>query len=98
MEILKNRENGVLTLTPCDRLDSNTSGELQECIDANFKEDDQKLVLDFSNVDFISSKGLRVVVAVYKNLGSRTMEITGTNAAVREVFRVSGLLSFFDLK
>ena len=98
MIISKKNDGDVLTVIPEGRLDSTTSGEFAEFLDANFTQEIKKLVVDFGKVDFISSKGLRVIVSTYKNLGERTMEITSANAAVMEVFRLSGLLKVIEVK
>ena len=96
---LKQKKNGdILTIIPEGRLDSSTSGEFAEYIEAGFTGDIKKLVLDFSGVDFISSKGLRVIVSVYKGLDGRAMEINGANNAVMEIFRLSGLLKVIEVK
>lgn len=92
MDIEVTKRDKELTVKPIGRLDSATSGDFAEAIAENFTEDMEKLIIDFDEVDFISSKGLRVIVSVYKELGDRTMEITDANASVLEVFRLSGLL------
>lgn len=98
MEINQNKSDNILTIEPVGRLDSATSGEFQEVLEREFTEGIQKLVIDFSKVDFISSKGLRVLVSTYKSLNGREMEIINTNDAVQEVFRLSGLLKVFTVK
>lgn len=97
MIIRQSRKENELTVSPEGRLDSATSGEFQEFLTENFTADIEKLILDFSGVDFISSKGIRVIVAVYKNLGERKLAIISANAAVVEVFRLSGLLKVLDV-
>lgn len=97
MEIKTERKENELTVIPVGRLDSATSGDFAEALEKNFTEDVKKLIIDFSEVDFISSKGLRVIVSVYKELGEREMEITGANPSVMEVFRLSGLLKVINV-
>lgn len=98
MEILKERKDDVLVVQPIGRLDSTTSEDFSQFIGENFTTDTAKLVLDFQSVDFISSKGLRVLVSVYKELGGRQMEIVNANSSVHEILRISGLLKVFGLK
>lgn len=87
----------VLTVIPEGRLDSSTGDEFGRFLDEHFTEDEKKLVIDLSEVDFVSSKGLRVLVAVYKNLNGRDMEIIGANTSVREILRISGLTKVFNV-
>lgn len=84
-----------LTIVPSGQIDSATSSLLQECIEKQFTTDITRLTLDFTAVDFISSKGLRILVSTYKNLNGRTMEVVNANTAVTEVFRLSGVLTLF---
>ena len=91
--------NGTeLTVKLEGRLDSATSGEFSDFIEEHFVGDINDLMLDFADVDFISSKGLRVLVTIFKNLGNRKMEIINANSSVVDVLRVSGLLKIFTLQ
>lgn len=97
MTINTSRNGNELTVSPEGRLDSTTSGELQETLEAYFTEEVGKLILNFEGVDYISSKGLRILVSVYKSLNGREMEIVNANDSVLEVFRLSGLDKTFSI-
>ena len=98
MTINASQNENKIIISPIGRLDSATSGEFMEFIDANFTEEFSELEIDFSGVDFISSKGLRVIVSQHKNLNGRKMVLTHCNESVHEVFRLSGLLNILDIK
>jgi len=98
MTINHSRNEKNLVVSPIGRLDSATSGEFSDFLSQNFTDDVEKLTLDFSNVDFISSKGLRVIVSTYKSLNGRKLEVTGCNTSIHEIFRLSGLLKVLDIK
>lgn len=98
MEINTTRNNNELIIAPVGRLDSATSGDFESALNENFTDETETLIIDFSSVDFISSKGLRVLVSTYKNLGTRKMEITGANASVMEILQLSGLLKVITVK
>lgn len=98
MEIRSVCTENELTVYPSGRLDSATAGEFQDYLRENFKDSDSKLTLDFSGVDFISSKGLRILVVLRSELNGRELVITGCNAAVMEVFRISGFTKKFDIR
>ena len=91
-------ENNKLIISPVGRIDSTTSDEFNDVIVNNFKADNDGLIIDFKDVDFISSKGLRIIVSIYKVLNGRTMEIINANESVIDVFKVSGLLKVLDVK
>lgn len=98
MTIEKKSENGILTITPIGRVDSATSDGLSAFMEQYFTPDIQKIIFDFSGVDFISSKGLRIIVTVYKSLNGREMEIVNANASVKEIFRISGFSKFINVR
>ncbi len=51
----------------------------------------ERLVLDFSKLEYISSAGLRVLLAAHKTMsGKGGMKIIHANEIVREVFDVTG--------
>lgn len=98
MKIDSKVEEGNLSIVLDGRLDSMTSGELEAHLEKQLTDSIQSLSIDLGAVDFISSKGLRVMVATYKKMNGRPMNLLNANASVKEVFRLSGLQKFFDLK
>lgn len=97
MEICKAINDKTLTILPVGRLDSASSDSFLEFTQREFTEEFEKVVFDFSNVDYITSKGLRVLLAINKNLGNREMEIIGANADVRGVLNDTGFAVPFGL-
>jgi len=89
---------GAVTLKLSGRLDSTTAGELEEVMKSVITDGLTALTVDLAEVDFVSSKGLRVLVAAYKLLNGREMTLQGPNASVLEVLRLSGLLNVFTVK
>ena len=81
------------------RLDTVTSVEFDKAIKAEeIKEN--SVVIDFSNVEYISSAGLRVLLALKRELDaqSKTLEIHNINAVVREIFSVTGFINALTIK
>lgn len=97
MEIKKEINGSEILVKPVGRLDSATSDDLYDFIKDNFDKDMTKLILDFAGIDFISSKGLRIVVSVYKELNGRSLQLINANQSVHEVFRLSGLDKLFNI-
>lgn len=91
-------ENGVFVIRPKGRLDTVTSAELKERIEA-FDHAGHDIELDFTNVEYISSAGLRLLVSLQKEAkaGEHTMAIKNINAVVKEVFRISGFNKAFTV-
>ena len=81
------------------RLDTTTSVEL----DKRFKEEkieEKVVVLDFKKLEYISSAGLRVLLAIKKNLDAngKSLEIHNINDVVKEVFNVTGFINILNIK
>lgn len=91
MNIEKNYNNKELTLTVEGRIDTITSNELEEVITAEIGNFDS-LILDFADLEYISSAGLRVLISTQKKLKADNipMTIKNVNDSVREIFRMSG--------
>ena len=91
MEIAARTENGVTLVTVAGSLDSTSSPEAQAALDGILAGGARKVVIDFSGVDYISSAGLRVMLATAKRLrGGGALRLFGLNDTVREVFDISG--------
>lgn len=93
IEVLNEKE--MLTVTLNGRLDSTTAGQLEDTFNTELNENVKALTVDLGQVDFVSSKGLRVLVGAYKALNGREMIISGANPSVMDVLRMSGLLKVF---
>lgn len=91
MNIIKNYNNKELTLTVEGRIDTITSQELDKEINdelGNF----EFLIIDFTNLEYISSAGLRVLITTQKKLKPDNIPfvIKNVNDAISEIFRMSG--------
>ena len=92
MQSTINKENGVLNIAVSGRLDTVTSAELKEKLD-QVDYENVDIDFDFANVEYISSAGLRLVIALQKQTTEtgNKLVIKNINKVVAEVFKVSGL-------
>lgn len=91
MNITKKYDEKELTLYVEGRIDTLTSQDLEKEINdelGNF----ESLILDFTDVEYISSAGLRVLIATQKKLKQDDIPfvIRNVNDTVKEIFRMSG--------
>ena len=98
MEIVINHKE-YLEVLLTGRLDTTTSVEL----DSKMKETEIKedlVVLDFTNLEYISSAGLRVLLSLKKTLeaNGKKLEIHNINEIVKEVFNVTGFINVLTIK
>ena len=99
MEITKTGlGSGEITLEIKGRITAVEEEELGAAINAAVKET-KRLKLDFKNVDYLSSAGLRTLVSAKKQMDATGGMITIVNAVsgVREVFEMTGLADMFGI-
>ena len=92
MEIKKTLEGKNLTLAPQGRVDTITAPELEAAVVTDGLDE---LVFDLAAVDYISSAGLRVLLASQKKMAGRRMLIKNARASVKEVFDITGFSDIF---
>jgi len=97
MEIKKTLTEGALVLAPLGRLDSMTAGDLETAVEETVNEEVEKLTFDLEEVDFVSSKGLRVLVSAYRKMNGKPVALEHVNPSVMEVLKLSGLLKVFTV-
>lgn len=98
MEITKTVEEKKLTMAVAGRLDTTTAPELDAAIRESL-EGIEELVLDFSDLEYISSAGLRVLLATQKSMQTQgTMIVKGVNEIVMEVFEVTGFCDILNIE
>ena len=98
MKITKQQNGNTLTLALEGRLDTVTAPELEEELKASIPGADS-LVLDLSNLEYISSAGLRVLLSAHKAMMSKGgMKIVHVNDVVQEVFEVTGFSDILTIE
>ena len=81
-------------------LDTGTSPEAESRINELLDDGTQKLLVNFEQLNFISSTGLRVLLATAKKLKASggDLRICALNATVQEVFDISGFITILNVK
>lgn len=98
MTILKEQNANNLTLTLEGRLDTTTSPDLEAVLE-NELTDTAELIFDFNHLEYISSAGLRVLLAAQKKMNTRgTMIIRNVCESVREVFEITGFSDILSIQ
>ncbi len=97
MDIAVQNENGLACVALGGSLNTNTSSELEEAL-APLWGSVESIVFDFSELDYISSAGLRVLMIALKRLGGSGVSIEHASDEVREVLDVTGFSSLFDMR
>ena len=98
MKINKKQEGSKLVIALEGRLDTTTAPDLEKelktCLDGV-----TDLTLDLTNLDYISSAGLRVLLSAHKTMMKQgQMKVTNASEIVREVFEGTGFCDILTIE
>ena len=88
MKIDFNKNDGILDVNIEGRLDTITAPELEKFLCENCAEI-QSLILNCEKLEYVSSAGLRVLLAAQKKM-KNSMKLTNVCELVMEVFEMTG--------
>ena len=98
MNIDKTLEGDKLEIKLEGRLDTNTAPVLEEELKEDLP-DLKKLVFDFEELKYISSAGLRLILATQKTMNKQgTMVIKNVNDFIMEVFEATGFIDILTIE
>lgn len=96
MDIVKNAAGEALEVVLKGRLDTTTAPELEAALELDGISD---LVLDFEGLEYISSAGLRVILAAQKKMSAQgKMVIKNVNDTIKEVFEITGFIDILTIE
>ena len=96
IEIKRNAEDTTIELV--GRLDTTTAPALQKTITDDLQ-DTRNLVLDLKKLEYISSAGLRVLLAAQKKMNAiGTMKLLNVREIVMEVFEMTGFVDILTIE
>ena len=96
MKIGSNKNDGNLSVTLEGRLDTTTAPELESFLAENYN-GEGALLLDFKNLEYISSAGLRVLLSAQKR-AKGAMKLTNVCELVMEVFEMTGFADILTIE
>lgn len=87
------RKDEILIAALEGRVDSNNAGEFQKMMEAEINPGDKVLIMDFEQVSYVSSAGLRVIVIMAKKFKGpfRNFAICALSDPINKLFKMSGL-------
>ena len=94
----QNKEGNKLTIYIQGKVDTVTAPQLEKELEASL-DGIEELVLDLSDMEYISSAGLRVLLTAQKRMNKQgKMTMVGVNETVEEIFDITGLLDIFTIQ
>lgn len=98
LNINKTQEGSQLTVAVEGRLDTTTAPELEASLKESI-EGVTQLTIDLANLEYISSAGLRVLLAAQKNMMKQgKMIVTNPNDVISEIFEVTGFRDILTIE
>ena len=98
MTITKNKNDNFLTLKLEGRLDTTTAPQLESELSENLN-GVTELTIDFAELSYISSAGLRVLLETQKRMNKQgSMKLINVNEIVMEVFEITGFVDILTIE
>jgi anti-sigma B factor antagonist len=98
MDLIKEYNEKELTITVRDKIDTITAPDFEnEIMDEMGKFD--SLIIDFTDLEYISSAGLRVLIATEKKLKPQDIpSVIKVNVAIKEILVMSGFDKILNIE
>ena len=92
------RNDGKITVSVEGRVDTTTSNEFGEALNAAIPETDE-LTVDMEKLVYISSAGLRVLLSAHKDMSKKGgfLLIKNVNADIYEIFDITGFTNILNI-
>ncbi len=99
MEIIEEIQSGINIYRLKGRLDANTAQRLEEKLFQAISDGSKRMIVDFKDLNYISSDGLRVILRVTKAIKREEGQIMlcCMRDYVKEVFEIAGLGSLLPI-
>ena len=98
LNIMRQKNASELTVELSGRLDTNTAPELEKTLNTSL-EGVNTLFINMEKLDYISSAGLRVLLAAQKTMNKQgEMRVVHVNETVMEIFEVTGFADILSIE
>ncbi len=97
IQVESTSKNDITVVRVTGRLDAATSNEFEQACGNAVAAGAQSLILEISQLRYVSSAGLRVVLSAAKVVQGKggVLRVAGLGGMVREVFEISGFSGLF---
>lgn len=98
MEIQELKEGSKLTIALSGRLDTITAPDLENKLNSSLNAVEE-LVFDFTELGYLSSAGLRVLLSAQKRMNKQgSLVIHGVNETIMEIFEATGFTDILKIE
>jgi|SRR5215469_12592731 len=99
MEITEEKRGNVTVVGLRGRLDANSSPLAEKRLQGFLDQGEARIVLDLSELTYISSLGLRIFIAIAKNIHkvNGKLALSGLNDHIYEIFKIARFTTIFSI-
>ena len=98
MNLKRKTDGTAMTVTVAGRIDTATAPEFEQGVKP-YLGNITELTLDFKEVNYVSSAGLRVLLSAQKTMSRRGgMKLRNVNATILEIFDVTGFADILTIE
>ena len=97
---MNNRDEGEVKIVELEgNIDTNTSPTVQDHLTVLINKGSSKILINFEKINYISSAGLRILLATAKQLRAKQgdLRLCNLNQNVQDVFEISGFSSILSV-
>jgi anti-sigma B factor antagonist len=99
MKLSDTKKGEILFLELSGRFDATTTAEFESKVKSIINQGEKKLAIDFSNLDYINSSGLRVILMAAKELKKieGKLVLFAMKDHIKEIFDMTGFTSIINI-
>ena len=92
MDVETERRDGILSVLVSGRIDGSNVMQFEETVRTAIEESDRAVTMDFGNLSYISSAGLRAILLIAKSLTGQGAKfaLCAMSDQIRDIFEISG--------
>lgn len=100
MELVEKKQGNVLVLELIGRLDTTNYTAVETKVMSLVDAGEQNFLLECGKLEYISSSGLRVLLALLKKLGQKNgkLVLCSLNDNITEIFEIAGFSNIFSIE
>lgn len=98
MDVKISKNDTTLTVVVTGNLNTQTAPSLENNLIKELNETIHEVVFDFSNLEYISSAGLRVLLVTTKKIKDGKVTIKNAKEDIIEIFNMTGFNAFLNIE
>jgi len=100
MQINREQKDDISIFRMTGDIDINSSPDVKKSFDEALGKDNEKVVINLKDVNYVDSSGLATLVEILKNLRGKggKLKLTNLSDKVRGLFEITKLDKLFDIK